>query len=178
LVQSYYYCISKALKIAEDKRVQKNKNNSDHKWDNNIPVVWNNINIPELAKSIVDCSKLGLDMTIPNHLTPIPYYNRNTQKYDVVLQRGYIGVQHVAEHYALHKPKSVTVELVFSNDYFLPLKKSKDYPIESYEFSIKNPFDRGELRGGFGYIEFDEPAQNKLIIMDMNDIMKRILGGN
>jgi len=173
LVQGYFIYIDRALKVAEENRIAKNKNNSDHKWDNNIEAVWKNVNLPDLAKDIVINAKLGLDMTIPNHLFPVPYINRDTGVYDVNLQKGYVGIQIIAEKYAVHKPKNVTVELVYSNDVFIPVKKSKDNPVESYEYSVEKPFDRGELRGGFGYIEFDDPARNKLVIMTMADIMKR-----
>ena len=73
----------------------------------------------------------------------------------------------------LDKPVSVTIELVYSNDTFRPIKKSHGQPIESYEFAINDPFDRGEIRGGFGYIEFDDQTKNKLIIMTMKDVNKR-----
>jgi recombination protein RecT len=173
LTQGYFVCIDRALKTAEEGRVQKNKYNRDHKWDNNVPVTWENVNIPELARDIVTNAKLGLDMTIPNHLFPIPYFNKDTQKYDVTLMKGYAGQIHIVEKYALHKPKNVVVELVYSTDYFVAVKKSKDNPVESYEFTIEKPFERGELRGGFGYIEFEDPTRNKLIIMTMEEIMKR-----
>jgi recombination protein RecT len=173
LVHGYFVGISRALQVAEENRIQKNKNNTDHKWDNNVPVVWGNVSLPDLAKDIVINAKLGLDMTIPNHLSPIPFFNYKTQKYCVSLMKGYVGCQIMAEKYAIHKPKAVTVELVYSKDYFVPVKKSRENPVECYDFEIKEPFDRGTLRGGFGYIEFDDPARNKLVIMTMADIMKR-----
>ena len=46
-----------------------------------------------------------------------------------------------------------------------PLKKSKDNKVEGYEFEINNPFDRGEIQGGFAYIQFSDPEKNKLIMM-------------
>ena len=78
-----------------------------------------------------------------------------------------------SEKYALEKPVSVTVELVYSTDTFKPLKKNRENRVESYDFEINNAFDRGEIVGGFGYIEYEEPTKNKLIIMTLKDILKR-----
>lgn len=173
LMQGYFVCIDKALKVAEVGRVKKNTYNRDHKWDNTVPVTWESVNLPSLAKDIVANARLGLDMTIPNQLYPIPYYNKDTKLYDINLMKGYNGIIHIAEKYALHKPKNVTVELVYSTDFFAAIKKSRENPVESYEFEIKQPFARGEVVGGFGYIEFDEPNKNKLVLMDLDAILKR-----
>ena len=45
--------------------------------------------------------------------------------------------------------------------------------MESYEFEINNPFDRGNIVGGFGYIEYPDSTKNKLVIMTKKDIEKR-----
>lgn len=37
-----------------------------------------------------------------------------------------------------------------------------------------NPFDRGDIVGGFGYLEYDDPTQNELIIMPLAAIRKRM----
>lgn len=96
-----------------------------------------------------------------------------TKMYVVNLMPGYNGIQYIAEKYALEKPVSVTVELVYSTDTFKPLKKNRENRVESYDFEINNAFDRGEIVGGFGYIEYTEPTKNKLIIMTLKDILKR-----
>jgi recombination protein RecT len=173
LVQSYFIIINNALTTADANRLKKNAGNSDHKWDNNVPITWENVNLNSLAKDISVKMRMGLDMTLPNHLFPIPYYNKETKKYDVNLMIGYNGHIHIAEKYALRKPKNVTVELVYSTDHFLPVKKSKDNPIETYEFEISEPFNRGKIIGGFGYLEFDDPTKNKLVLMDEEAILKR-----
>ena len=45
--------------------------------------------------------------------------------------------------------------------------------MESYEFAINDAFNRGEIVGGFGYIEYQDPLKNKLVIMTLRDIEKR-----
>lgn len=173
LIQNYFIGIDRSLKAAEDERLRKNENNSDHKYDNPLPITWANVNMNGLALDVVHYARLGLDMMQPNHISPIPYRNKKTSQYDVNLMPGYNGIRYVAENYALIKPKSVNIDLVYSNDKFKPIKKSFSHPIESYEFEIDNPFDRGTLVGGFGYIEYDDPSRNELIIMTMKDIEKR-----
>lgn len=173
LVQGYFISIDRALKAAEEERLRKNSNNRDPKFNNDLPVTWQNVNLSELATDVVHYARMGLDMMQENHLFPIPYKNNKTQKYDVTLMKGYNGIRYIAEKYALEKPTAVTIELVYSNDTFKPIKKCNGVNVETYAFSIDDPFDRGELRGGFGYIEYADPTKNTLIIMTMKDIQKR-----
>lgn len=173
LIGNYRIGVERSLKTAEEERVRKNENNSDHKYDNTLPVTWANVNIQDLVLDVIHYARLGLDMMQPNHISPIPYRNKKTNKYDVTLIPGYNGIRYVAENYALIKPKSVTVDLVYSNDKFKPIKKSLSHPVESYEFDIDSPFDRGTLVGGFGYIEYEDSSRNELVIMTMKDIEKR-----
>lgn len=173
LIQGYFIAIDRTLKMAEEARIRKNDNNKDHKYDNNLPVTWNNVNLNDLALDVVHYAKMGLDMMQDNHLFPIPYKNNKTNKYDITLMPGYNGIQYIAEKYAVEPPKAVTIELVYSTDTFKPIKKSMDNQVESYIFEINNPFDRGEIVGGFGYIEYEDPVKNKLIIMTRRDLEKR-----
>lgn len=173
LVQGYFICIDRTLKKAEKDRLKKNQYNKDHKYDNNLEYSWNNINLHDLAMSVINNAKIGLDMMQDNHLYAIPYKNNQLGKYDIELMKGYNGIQYVAEKYATEKPIAVTIDLVFSTDDFSPLKKNKDNTIENYDFKINKPFARGEIIGGFGYIEYADPKKNKLIIMTLKDILKR-----
>lgn len=179
LIQGYFIATDRALKMAEEKRVSKNANNKDHKWDNPDPINWNTVDLNALALDVMYYARMGLDMMQDNHLSAIPFKDNNRQAktgtkiYTVNLMPGYNGVRYIAEKYALDKPLSVTVELVYSTDTFKPVKKNRENRIESYDFEINNAFDRGEIVGGFGYIEYEEPTKNKLIIMTMKDIMKR-----
>ncbi len=179
LIQGYFIAIDRSLKMAEQKRVSKNESNSDHKWDNNDPICWMTVDLNALALDVVHFARMGLDMMQENHLNAIPYKDNNrkaqtgTKLYVVNLMPGYNGIQYIAEKYALEKPVAVTVELVYSTDTFKPLKKNRENRVESYEFEINNAFDRGEIVGGFGYIEYADPAKNKLVIMTLKDILKR-----
>ena len=179
LIQGYFIAIDRALKAAEEKRLYKNTNNSDHTYDDPNPITWNTVDLNTLALDVVHYARMGLDMMQSNHLSAIPFKNNNkicklgTKMYTVTLMPGYNGIQYIALKYALEKPLSVTTELVYSTDTFKPIKRSHDNKIESYVFEINNAFDRGDIVGGFGYIEYKDPEKNKLIIMTMKDIMKR-----
>jgi len=173
LARGYFIAIDRALKTAEEERLRKDANNRDHNYDNNLPIIWENVNLNDLARDVVHYARMGLDMMQDNHLFPIPYKNNKSQKYDITLMPGYNGIQYIAEKYAVEKPKAVTIELVYSTDTFAPIKRSASNAVESYEFTINNPFDRGEVIGGFGYIQYADPAKNELILMTKKDIEKR-----
>jgi len=173
LIQGYFIAIDRILKMTEESRITKNKNNRDHTYDNPLPCTWENVNALDLALDVVHYARMGLDMMQDNHLFPIPYRNKKTNKYDVTLIPGYNGIQYIAEKYAVERPLFVTVELVYSTDHFRPIKRNCTNKVESYEYEIHEPFNRGEVIGGFGYIEYVDPAKNKLIMMKLSDIMKR-----
>lgn len=173
LIQGYFIVIDRALKNAEEERVRKNGSNRDHKYDNNLPVVWQNVNLNDLALDLVHYARLGLDMQQDNMLFPVPYKNNKKNCYDVTLTEGYNGKRYIALKYALDIPVGETIELVYSTDTFVPHMRDSAHPTATYEFQINNPFDRGEIVGGFGYLEFADPAKNELIIMPLKAILKR-----
>lgn len=173
LVQGYFIAIDRMLNDLEADRIRKNEKNTDSKYNNEVAYSWGNINMPLLARDVMCYSKMGLDMLSANHLFAIPYKNNKTGKYDLGFIKGYDGIKMLVEKYALIKPKNVTIEVVYKNDTFKPLKRSRDNAVESYLFEVDNPFERGEIIGGFGYVEYDDPALNKLFTMTMRDIEKR-----
>jgi len=104
----------------------------------------------------------------------VPYKNSALNKYDFEPIIGYRGTEIKATKFGLHNPDDVIVELVYSNDIFKPLKKSLSRDVESYEFEIVNAFDRGDIVGGCYYHLYnDRPQKNKLVIMSIDDILKR-----
>lgn len=176
LIQGYFIQIDRALKAAEERRI---KDNSWKDFKNDDPINWGTVDLNKLALDVMHYARIGLDMMQDNHLYAIPYKDNSktaasgTKMYTVNLMPGYNGIQYIAEKYALDKPESVTIELVYSTDTFKPIKKNRENKVESYEFEINNAFDRGEIVGGFGYIEYADELKNKLIIMTKKDIEKR-----
>ena len=176
LIQGYFIGCDNALRTAEAKRQKDADGKGDwaQKAAATTPYTWNNVNIDgKLAQRVVVYAKLGLDMTLPNHLFPIPYMNGKNGKYDLNFQEGYRGKEIKTKKYSFYTIKNMRYELVYSNDEFKVGKKDAFHTQDTYEFNIKNPFDRGELVGGFAYIEFDDPQRNILLIMSKADIEKR-----
>lgn len=176
LIQGYFIACDQALNAAESKRLKDaaGKEPWATKAREKIPYVWNNVNVDgKLAQRIVVYAKLGLDMTLANHLFAIPYMNGKNGKYDLNFQEGYKGREIKTKKYSFYDIMNMQYELVYSNDEFIPHKKDTQHPYDTYEFKIKNPFDRGILVGGFAYVEFNVPNRNFLLIMSKADIEKR-----
>ena len=175
LIQGYFVGCDNALNAAENKRLdQEAKGFKDAKAQ--LPYIWKNTTIDsKLAQSIMVYAKLGLDMTIPNHLFPIPRKNNKTGKYEITFQEGYKGREIIAKKYSLYPIKDIQCELIYSNDKFVPHKKDSKHEHDTYELEISNPFSRGDLVGGFAYIEYEDPKQNTLFMMSKADIDKRRL---
>ncbi len=169
LAQNYFMAVDMALKKAEEKRLKKSE-----KYRDPVPVIWDNINLPQLARDVVSAARVGLDPAQDNHINVMPFKNNALNKYDIVFIDGYRGIELKAVKYGLDIPDHVTVELVYSNDKFKEIKKDRNNPVESYEFEIVNSFDRGEIVGGFYYHFYKEkPEKNKLVVFTMKDIEKR-----
>lgn len=164
LIQNYFITIDSVLKATEVKR-DANKNK--------LSATWENVNMNALSVDVVQFARLGLDSSQKNHVHFIPYKNNKTQKYDIGFITGYIGLEVISKKYALEMPTDVICELVYSNDIFKPIKRNLNNKYESYEFEIGNPFDRGEIIGGFAYFIYPNPEKNCLKIMTIKDILKR-----
>lgn len=169
LIQNYFIKIDSTLKDNEQKRLAKKP-----EYQESIPFTWENVNMQKLSQDVVSFSSVGLDPCQKNHINLIPYGNTKTKKYDIGVIVGYVGLEIKAKKYGYMAPDDVIIEVVYSNDVFKPFKKDKNNPVETYEFEIVNPFDRGDIVGGFYYHNFiSEPEKCKLRIFDMNDIEKR-----
>ena len=169
LAQNYFIIIDGVLKTAEEKRQKKTGDYQDK-----TPVVWSNVDMEGLARNVVSAARIGWDPMQPNHVSPIPYKNKNTGKYDITFMPGYRGIELKAKKYGLDVPDNIVVELVYDNDTFKPIKKDRNNAVESYEFEVSNPFDRGNIKGGFYYHEYkDNPEKNKLVTFNVADVEKR-----
>lgn len=173
LIRNYFISIDQMLSKTEAERLRKNAANRNHDYDNALPYSWNTIDLPQLAQDLAHYARVGLDMMEDNTLFPIPYKNNKGNMYSITLMEGYNGIRYQAEKYALDPFKAVTVEVIYQNDVFRAIKKDSRNPVEGYEFEIPNPLDRGKPIGVFGYIEFDDPAKNKLVVFSEADVMKR-----
>jgi recombination protein RecT len=69
--------------------------------------------------------------------------------------------------------EDVIVELVYANDIFKLIKKDANNKNDSYLFEVVNPFDRGELIGGFYCQKYANSKSNNIRVFTKTDIEKR-----
>ena len=162
ILQGYMDSINKAIN-------DYNKNDTEEKEK----LSWKNIDLNTLSRQAYINSLLGLDSMQEGMIYFIPYRIGNTGQYTMNIMRGYNGIRHIAEKYSKDKIVNITCELVYSNDDFVIHKKSINNEYDTYNFEIKNSFNRGDLIGGFGYIEYEDKRKNKLVIMSKADMDKR-----
>lgn len=168
LIQNYFIKIDAVLNEAELKRMAKSEQYRD-----SVALTWANVNMNKLALDVVAFSSIGLDPLQKNHISPIPFKNKHTGKYDINLMEGFNGLELKARKYGYDVPDEVIFELKYSTDIFKSYKKNKDNKVEGYEFEITDDFNRGNLEGGFYYMMFDNPEKNKLVVMNRAQIEKR-----
>ncbi len=133
------------------------------------PFSWANVNLNKLAVDAVYRIDLGLDALIPNHIHPVPYWNETMGKYDLDLRIGYVGKDYIHRQFALDPPVNVVYELVYDTDVFAPIKTSSG---SSFKFEITQPWSRGNIMGGFGYVVYDDPRKNLLVLVSEADFEK------
>lgn len=170
LSQHLFIKIDATLNELEAKRLKAGKQGSS--------IAWENMNMQKLAIDVMHRVELGLDALIPNHISPIPYFNSKLKKYDLDLRIGYEGKEYYRREVAIEKPVDIIKELVYKNDTFKPLKRTMDRPVEAYRFDIPNPFDRGEIIGGFAYIKYEDPTKNLIVLVTNEDFKKSEAAGN
>lgn len=169
LVQNYFIATDLALRTAEEKRMKKSESYRDK-----VAVTWQNVNMEALAVNVVSCARIGYDPALPNHISMVPFKNNTLQKYDIVFIPGYRGKEILAKKYGFDIPSDIVIEVVYSSDVFKPIKKDKNNSVETYIFEVKDPFNRGEIVGGFYYhVWADKMEKNKLMFYSMTEILKR-----
>ena len=166
LIQNYFVKLDRTLKDAEVKR-QRSSNGDP------LAIEWGSINMPKLAQEVIAFSSVGLDPLQPNHINLMPFKNNANNNYDIVAIIGYRGLEIKAKKYGIDDLKDVRVELKFATDNFELIKKDKNNDVEGYVFDVTNPFDRGELQGGFYSLIFGDETKNRCVVMTLADIEKR-----
>lgn len=169
LIANYFIKLNLTLQLAEQKRLAK-----DEKYREQLPYDWKNIDIAKLSLDVMAFAKVGLDPTLPNHLSLIPFKNGATGKYDIVFLVGYRGCELKAKKYGIDMPDDVVIELVYSTDNFKQIKRDVNNAVEGYTFEVTNDFNRGDLVGGFYYHKyFKTPEKNRLRVFSKTEIEKR-----
>jgi len=166
LAQHLYVSTVTALQKQETERQKRAKPG------NGTPITWENLNCTKLALDAVHRINLGLDALVPNHISPIAYWNSKALKYDVDLRIGYAGKDYYKRKVAIKNPIDIEYHLVYETDHFVPIKRDSKHSQDNYVFEIKEPFNRGKVVGGFGYIIYDDPTENKLVLVEKKEFDK------
>ena len=133
---------------------------------------WSMVKLDELAPRLKHYARLGLDMQIDNHLFPIPFKETNAGKIRMNLIRGYEGYKYIAKKFAIEPFDDIIVKLVGKNDTFKPVYNDANHDFDSYIYEENNPFDKGEIIGGFAYVKYPDKTKSKLIVMSLDEIKK------
>lgn len=169
LATNFFVKLDMALKDAEVKRLA-----TKEEYRAALSFEWKNVNLQRLAMDVVAFSSVGLDPLQPNHLNLIPFKNNATNKYDIAFIMGYRGIELKAKKYGLDVPVAVSVELIFKNDTFKAIKKDINNEYDSYILEVNDAFNRGEIIGGFYYMEHENEKMNRIRLFTKADIDKRI----
>lgn len=168
LINNYFIKLDQSLALAETKRMKTPEDKRE-----SLSYTWENININALAMQVVPLASVGLDPLQPNHVNLIPYKNNHTNKFDITPIIGYRGLALKAIKYGLDSLEDVIVELVYANDKFKLIKKDANNSEDTYLFEVVNPFDRGELIGGFYCQKYHHSKSNRIRVFTKADIEKR-----
>lgn len=135
---------------------------------------WGMVELDKLAPRLTHYARLGLDMQLDNHLSPVPFRSGNSGKVTMNLIPGYEGRKYIAKKFAVEPYDDIIVKLVGKNDTFKPIYKDANHDSDSYIYEENNPFDKGEIIGGFAYVKYQDSTKNKLIVMNISDIKKHM----
>src|SRR5262249_46856929 len=98
------------------------------------------------------------------------YPNSRTKLYDVDLRPGYMGEDHCHRKFAINPPLDIWYQLVHETDEFSYGKNIEGG--DWVKFEQTSPFKPGEVIGGFGYITYDDPRKNRVVIVEYREFEK------
>lgn len=140
-----------------------------------LPVkTWHQISFDDFLQKSIAYANIGIDPLAKKMLSFLLYANKATGKSDVVFVEDVHCMEILARRYGINCPENITVELVYSTDAFTLKKKSLTNPVEGYELDVTEPFNRGDIIGGVSLTEFSNPIYNKVRMMSISEIEKRV----
>lgn len=160
LAKKYFIGIDRALARAQ---ASKRTNMPD--------VNWKSIKMETIPTDMVDNILAGLDPTAANHINFIPFFDNKEKKYNLNQIVGYVGLEVRHSNQGLHKIDSLITRLVYSNETFIP-KYSNGIEQDSFIHKAENPFERGEVIGGYIFKKYANGNTN-LRVVTLADIEKR-----
>lgn len=137
------------------------------------PKTWKQINFEDFLSKSIAYANIGIDPLAPKMLS-FTLFGNKTGTSDVVFVEDVRCMELLARRYGVNCPENITVELIYSTDKFSIIKKDLSHPSEGYVLEVTNAFDRGEIIGGVSLSEYENPIYNKVRIMSMKEIEKRV----
>ena len=139
-------------------------------------ITWADIVLDQkLYQDLVNNAQMGFDMRVENTLFPIPRRDKNTGKFRFTFQLGSSGYLWRAMKYSYGKVQDATSRLLYKGDTFIPHFRDMNHPYDTFEYTPKDILAEKkdeDIVGGFVYIIYDNPMQNKLVIMNRAEIDK------
>lgn len=163
LAQHLFVKMDLAFREAEVRRASNRQKKDDP------PITWANVNMLDLANEAAKIVRWEIDAELPNHVNVTPYLNGRTNKYDISLSPGYEGVRHLHTKFAVNPPKKTSFFLVHADDSF-DIDNSAGWPQPIHKRG--NYFKPGEVIGGFGHIEYEDPRSNIVAPVEYREFEK------
>ena len=138
-----------------------------------VPKTWAQINFDDFLSKSIAYANIGIDPLAPKMLSFTLFANKSG-KSDVVFVEDVRCMELLARRYGVNCPENITVELIYSTDEFAIIKKDLSHPSEGYVLEVKNAFNRGEIIGGVSLSEYEIAIYNKVRIMSIKEIEKRV----
>ena len=138
------------------------------------PKTWKQINFEDFLSKSIAYANIGIDPLAPKMLSFTLFANKTNGLSDVVFVEDVRCMELLARRYGINCPENITVELIYSTDKFSIVKKDLSHPSEGYVLEVTNAFDRGDIVGGVSLSEYANPIYNKVRIMSMKEIEKRV----
>lgn len=139
-------------------------------------ITWADIVLDQkLYQDLVNNAQMGFDMRVENTIFPIPRRDKNAGKFRFTFQLGSNGYLWRAMKYSYGKVQDATPRLLYKGDTFIPHFRDMNHPYDTFEYTPKDILAEKkdeDIVGGFVYIIYDNPMQNKLVIMNRAEINK------
>lgn len=147
----------------------------DNELNKLVPVkTWKQINFNDFLNKSIAYANIGIDPLAPKMLSFTIFANKSNGLSDVVFVEDVRCMELLARRYGINCPENITVELIYSTDKFSIIKKDLSHPSEGYVLEVTNVFDRGDIIGGVSLSEYENNIYNKVRIMSMKEIEKRV----
>lgn len=167
LSDNFFNALDASIKKSESERALNEYKRNDPK------IRWSSIsNFDTVLQSSIVYSNLGIDPLAEDMLSFI-FYKSKSNGYDITFVEGVSCMEILARRYGINCPDNIKIELVYSTDVFKVIKKDINNPEDTCIHNVINPFERGEILGGYSLSQFENSSYNKLREMSIKEINKR-----